>query len=552
MKQTSPSACSSLQLRPGIELLLLFILTVHGYSQKFISITIDDPHTESTPLLLWPERNDRILNALQTNDLKAALFVCGKRVDNDEGRELLKAWDRNNHRIANHSYSHFYFHSNKQTLQSFQNDFLKGDSVIQSYRNYTKLFRFPYLKEGNSIEKRDGFRNFLQEQRYQNGHVTIDASDWYVDQRLRDTLAKNPNADLTGYKEFYIRHILDRAEYYDGLAREYVKRPIFHTLLLHHNLLNALFLDALIQRLKQNGWTLIDADSAYTDSVYSLNPDVTPAGESLVWAIAKISGATGLRYPAEDGLYEKEKLDSFLLKFDAAWRDTLTGMNFQKIKPGEFLMGLQNDSSAPPHSVRITKPFFISRYEVTQKQWRTIMDTNPSQFKDCGDDCPVENVNWFEVKKFIEKLNARTGLTFRLPTETEWEYICRAGTSTAFNTGDVLTTDQANYDGNWPHGNSAKGIFRAKPLPVGSFAPNAWNIYDMHGNVWEWCEDDFCPYPDATETDPLRICSAGKKIIRGGSWYFGADIARSGRRYTHEPQDRGPSLGFRLVREITP
>lgn len=530
----------------------LLILSASGYSQKMISITIDDPQTEYTPLLSWKERNDRILNALQINDLKAVLFVCGKRVDSDEGRKLLNAWDRNYHRIANHSYSHFYFHSNKQTLQSFQNDFLKGDTIIQSYRNYTKLFRFPYLKEGNSIEKRDGFRNFLQEHHYQNGYVTVDASDWYVDQRLRDSLTKNPNVDLTGYKEFYIHHILDRADYYDSLAREHVNRPIFHTLLLHHNLINALFLDALIERLKQNGWTLIDADSAYTDSIYSLNPDIIPSGESLVWAIAKSRGATDLRYPAEDGVYEKEKLESFLLKFESGWRDTLTGMNFQKIKPGEFLMGLQDDSTAALHSVRITKPFFISRNEVTQKQWRTIMDTNPSQFKDCGDDCPVENVNWFEIKKFIEKLNARTGLKFRLPTEAEWEYVCRAGTSTAFNTGDVLTTDQANYDGHWPYGNIPKGIFRGKPLPVGSFAPNAWNIYDMHGNVWEWCEDDFCPYSNATESNPLRICNADKKIIRGGSWYFGADIARSGRRYTHMPQDRGPSLGFRLVREITP
>ncbi|MBX7150709.1 SUMF1/EgtB/PvdO family nonheme iron enzyme [bacterium] len=552
MKQTSSVACSSLRLRSGIELLLVFILTTHGYSQKFISITIDDPQTESTPLLSWKERNDGILNSLQMNGLKAVLFVCGKRVDNDDGRKLLESWDHNDHRIANHSYSHFYFHSSKQTLQSFQNDFLKGDSIIQSYRNYTKLFRFPYLKEGNSIEKRDGLRNFLHEQNYKNGYVTIDASDWYVDQSLRDTLSKNPNVDLTGYKEFYIQHILDRARYYDNLAREYFKRPIRHTLLLHHNLLNALFLDALIQRLKQNGWTFIDADSAYTDSVYSLNPDIIPAGESLVWAVAKNKGASDLRYPGEDGEYEKEKLDGFLLKFDAAWRDTVTGMSFQKIEPGEFAMGLQGDSIAPLHSVRITKPFFVSRYEITQGQWKTIMGKNPSQFKDGGDNCPVENVNWFEIKTFIEKLNAKTGLKFRLPTEAEWEYVCRAGTSTAFNTGDFLSTDQSNYDGNWPYENSAKGIFRGRPQPVGSFAPNAWNIYDMHGNVWEWCEDDFCSYSNAMETDPLHICSAGKKIIRGGSWYFGAAIARSGRRYTHEPQDRGPSLGFRLVREITP
>lgn len=236
--------------------------------------------------------------------------------------------------------------------------------------------------------------------------------------------------------------------------------------------------------------------------------------------------------------------------FSVWWQDSTTGMKFRRIEAGKYMAGLaENDTVAPLHEIHITKPFWMSAYEVTQRQWYMIMHENPSQYSHDCSDCPVENVSWFDVKRFIEHLNSKTGRRYRLPSEAEWEYACRAGTSTPFATGHTLSTDQANYDGNWPYGKSSKGIFRSRPLPVGSFAPNTWGLYDMHGNVLEWCEDDYCRYNQETEYDPVRRCAGDRKIIRGGSWHFGGDLARSGRRYTHEPHDRGPSLGFRLVME---
>lgn len=237
------------------------------------------------------------------------------------------------------------------------------------------------------------------------------------------------------------------------------------------------------------------------------------------------------------------------------WIEKNTEMEFVMINPGKFMMG------TPPgeegqfkgsyyHEVEITKPFYIGKYEVTQEQWEIITGNNPSHFKDLGKEYPVENINWFEIKEFIKKLNELTGEKFRLPTEAEWEFVCRAGTITPFSTGENITTEEANYCGEFPYKNFPKGICPESTKPVGSFKPNPWGVYDMHGNVWEWCEDWFCDYPDKFVKDPIGNCETDLKVIRGGSWYFNAESARSARRYTHNPNDRGFSLGFRLVREI--
>ena len=215
-------------------------------------------------------------------------------------------------------------------------------------------------------------------------------------------------------------------------------------------------------------------------------------------------------------------------------------MNFARIPSGEFEMG--SDTDGPVHEVRITRGFYMGRHEVTQGEWRRMMGDNPSHFQQCGEDCPVEQVSWHEARKFLAALErAAPGERFRLPTEAEWEYACRAGTTTPYSTGESLMARQANYDG--------PEISRGTTMRVGSFPPNAWGLYDMHGNVWEWCEDWFCPYPEGPAVDPVGVCAADKKIIRGGSWHFGADSARSSLRYTHLPGDRGFSLGFRVVRE---
>ena len=300
-----------------IIIISVLFLQAFAFSQEtkpVLSITIDDPSVDSVLTNDWRFKDDAILNTLDKHSIKAALFVCGKRTDNNPGRELLAKWDSKNHLICNHSYSHLYFHSGKVTLSDFENDFRKCDAVINSYSNFTKLFRYPYLKEGNTDEKRDGFRNFMAELNYKPGYVSIDASDWYFNKRLTDTLSVNSEADITPYKEYYLKHILSRAVFYNDLAKELTGRFVPHTLLLHHNLINALFLDDLLIMFKEAGWDIVNADIAFKDEIYNYFPDILPAGESLIWALAKQSGKYDrvLRYPGEDSEYEENDFNLYL------------------------------------------------------------------------------------------------------------------------------------------------------------------------------------------------------------------------------------------------
>jgi formylglycine-generating enzyme required for sulfatase activity len=236
----------------------------------------------------------------------------------------------------------------------------------------------------------------------------------------------------------------------------------------------------------------------------------------------------------------------------AAYREPVTGMQFLLVEPGDFDMG------SPPgepgrrdderqHRVTLTHPFYMATTEVTQGQWLAVMEYNPSQLRSSGPRAPVETINWFEAEEFVRRLNGLHEGRFRLPTEAEWEYVCRAGSRNAYSFGHRLAALDANYDGRYPLPDQPAGAYRGRTTPVASFRPNAWGFYDMHGNVWEWCADQYCPYPDSNVIDPLARCGSPYQVIRGGSWYFGADSARSGSRYTHEPRLRGFSIGFRVV-----
>jgi peptidoglycan-N-acetylglucosamine deacetylase len=297
--------------------IIFYLLFTSVFAQRQVAITIDDPTTKDTPKLNWQVRDSMILNTLDKHKIKVALFVCGMRVDTKEGKALLSNWDSKKHLICNHSYSHLYYNSKAKTSTIFITDFKRGDSIINTYKNYTKLFRFPYLKEGNTSGKRDSMRIAMNKEGYKNGYVTIDASDWYIDAQITLELKKDLNADLTPYKEYYIHHILNRANYYDSLAHVVYKRNIRHTLLIHHSLLNALFLDDLLTALKANGWNIIDAKRAFKDKVFQKQPNIEPCGEGLVWQCAAQieSISKTLRYPAEDEKYEKEPLKLFLEEY---------------------------------------------------------------------------------------------------------------------------------------------------------------------------------------------------------------------------------------------
>ena len=156
-------------------------------------------------------------------------------------------------------------------------------------------------------------------------------------------------------------------------------------------------------------------------------------------------------------------------------------------------------------------------HQVTQAQWQAVMGANPSHFKG-ESNLPVENVSWDECVAFCEALGKKDGKPYRLPTEAEWEYACRAGTTTPFHFGGTITVNQANYDGNYTYGNGKKGVYRQKTTPVGSFPANAWGLFDMHGNVWEWCADWYGPYPEEELKDPQGFVGGDRRVCRGGSW----------------------------------
>lgn len=277
-----------------------------------IAITMDDFIWNRSVKLTPDERNRAILGALQSHgELKAALFVAGRNADNEKGKGLLREWDRAGHLIGNHSYSHQEFNSGEVTTEIFTADILKCEAVLQSFPRYQKSFRFPYLKEGETAVKRDAVRTFLKQHGYRIGHVTIDASDWAVEGRLSARLTKDAAADVKPYRDFYLSHMWERAVYYDELAQQALGRSVKHTILMHYNLLNALFLGDLLEMFKSKGWKLIDASEAFKDPIFSAEPKIVPAGESIIWAMAKETGKfdSHLRYPGEDSEYENAKMD---------------------------------------------------------------------------------------------------------------------------------------------------------------------------------------------------------------------------------------------------
>ena len=228
------------------------------------------------------------------------------------------------------------------------------------------------------------------------------------------------------------------------------------------------------------------------------------------------------------------------------------GMEFVYIPPGTFIMGSPEDEPGrfdgeTQHQVTLTQGFYMQTTEMTQGQWKTVMGNNIAWFNNCGDDCPADNVSWFDVKNFIDELNTRNEGTYRLPTEAEWEYAARSGTETAFASGEITETE----DGHDPNLDSMGWyIYNSgyEPQPVAQKKPNAWGLYDMHGNVWEWVSDWYGDYPDSEVTDPKGPSSGEFRVLRGGCWANLARGCRSANRYKYDPEKRIYYIGFRLVR----
>ncbi len=231
-------------------------------------------------------------------------------------------------------------------------------------------------------------------------------------------------------------------------------------------------------------------------------------------------------------------------------RRTFGGVEYVWIAPGRFTMGMASDdigrsSGASRHEVVLTKGFWLGVHEITQAQWEAVMAGNPSHFR--GPNLPVDQVSWDDVQDFISKLNARVGDAVRLPTEAEWEYACRSGTKTPFSCGKNLSDGEANCDGTGGYGAAREGVFRETTTPIGSFPANAWGLHDMHGNVWEWCEDWHGEYRKGSATDPKGPDTGRYRVLRGGSWRSAPSACRSGNRSWSASGHRGNHVGFRLA-----
>lgn len=276
-------------------------------SRPQISLTIDDPDPACS--LPWRTTNRAFLDVLNRRRLKAVLFVCGMRVDRPDGTRLVDEWDEAGHAIGSHSYSHLMF-LRRTTYEDFAADFLRNEPFVVDCRNHVKLFRYPFLKEGDTADKRDRFRALLRDKGYHVGHVTVDASDWYVDQRWLERRRVQSAASPDRYRDYLLTHLIDRATYYRQLMRDVVGRDVPHTVLIHYRELTALSLEFVLEGFERAGWDWVDAPQAFSDPVYQRMPATVPAGESLAWALAAEAGVPRLRWPGEDSTYEMPKLDA--------------------------------------------------------------------------------------------------------------------------------------------------------------------------------------------------------------------------------------------------
>ena len=226
------------------------------------------------------------------------------------------------------------------------------------------------------------------------------------------------------------------------------------------------------------------------------------------------------------------------------------GMKFVWVPPGDFQMGSTNKEKGRGddeivRKVALTKGFYFGVHTVTQDQWQAVMGENPSFFK--GEkNLPVDQVSWDDCQAFCKKLSDKDKKSYRLPTEAEWEYACRAGTATPYHFGATLDTEQANYNGNFIYGNGKKGIYREKTTPVGSFPANAWGLYDMHGNVWQGCNDWHGGYSGKDVTDPKGPKAGKDRVLRGGSWGSHPIFCRSANHNFSAPDNRSEYYGCRV------
>ena len=298
-------------------------------------------------------------------------------------------------------------------------------------------------------------------------------------------------------------------------------------------------------------------------SVWPLNPRNGSPSQTMVRPLPKVEAPNVILAQSVANSSEPKPGDEMTITLPGGvpmafcWCPATTSEAWKKISGGDdfFWMGSPLSehccgmTTEKRHHVTLTKGFWMGKYEVTQQQWECVMGNNPSCFK--GPRRPVNKVSWIDCQLFISKLNQEGILSrdyeFSLPTEAQWEYSCRAGTTTAYSFGSTLNGDKATCNGEHPYGTNTKGCYPDGTTPVGSYAPNSWGIFDMHGNVEEWCADWFEERYGGDAIDPVGPTSGTFRIMRGGSWCSFADGCRSASRSWLRPEAGGHLTGFRLV-----
>jgi formylglycine-generating enzyme required for sulfatase activity len=251
-------------------------------------------------------------------------------------------------------------------------------------------------------------------------------------------------------------------------------------------------------------------------------------------------------------------------RFELEGRDgARVGQRLRWIPPGRFWMGSpegewdRSGNEGPRHEVQFAEGFWLADTACAQALWTAVMGENPSRFKDAEESSrrPVERVSWDDVQTFLSRINERVdGLDLALPSEAQWEYACRAGTDTPFSFGSKIDPGMVNYDDNYPYRDARGGLYREETVPVGILPPNSWGLYEMHGNVWEWCADDwFESHDGAPKHGVVRIATNGaargaERVLRGGSWGDPAGFCRSACRFGYHPAVRNVGIGFRCAR----
>ncbi len=302
-------------MSPMLRLLSILLTLGSTLGAQQLAVTLDDgPRLAATPRLSAVQRNEALLEHLRAAKVRAALFVTvGNGADHPEGLALLRAWSQAGHALGNHTVTHPDLHGATVTLAAYQEEILACQKVIEGLPGYRPWFRFTFLREGNTAEKRQGMRSFLASKGLRNGHVTLDTSDWRLNQRLEEVLGQDPKADVEPIRQAYLDHLKQRAAAYRDLSRRLLGRDIPQVLLLHHNLINALFLGDALAMLRREGWSFVDPEVAYRDPVYQSQPERAAPGQSLLLSLARSQGwklVPEFERLLDDGDFEIARLDA--------------------------------------------------------------------------------------------------------------------------------------------------------------------------------------------------------------------------------------------------